>query len=85
MTDAACVAVALARAGHVHVTARCLRMLVRWAQDRGVAWVLTAVDDDPGLAFVATADDAAPGLSWHWHFGAPVLTRPWPKFGEDWR
>lgn len=76
--DAACVAVALARAGHAHVTARCLAQLVRWAQDRGVTWVLAQVDDDPGLTFILTDE---------WFVARMRIRaeRRWPRFGEDWR
>jgi hypothetical protein len=82
--DAACVAVALARAGYPEVTARCLRMLTRWAQDHGVPWVLAQVDDDPGLTFVATDEWFVLQLHMRGR-GETALPRPWPKFGEDWR
>ncbi len=72
--DAACVAVALARAGHVHVKERSLRMLVRWAQDHGLAWTIAQVDDDPGLTFVPTADGATP-CRW-WLIVAALTDRP---------
>ena len=52
----ALVAVALAPYGYVSEV--CLRMLTRWAQDRGLEWVMEQVEDDPGLCWIPTADMA---------------------------
>jgi hypothetical protein len=72
--DAAAVAVALARRGHADVSVRCLRMLVRWAQDHGIAWTADQVDADPGLTFIPSADGAAP-CRW-WLIVAALTDRP---------
>jgi hypothetical protein len=61
--DAATVSVVLARAGVRYVGALCLRMLVRWAMDRGLAWMVEQVLRDPGLTIMVTADDAYGALS----------------------
>lgn len=64
--DEATVSVVLARAGCRYVTERCLRMLVRWAQDRGVAWTVEQVLRDPGLTWLLSADAACGSPAFLW-------------------
>jgi hypothetical protein len=71
----AAVSLGLAEAGfRGPIRERCLSMLIRWAQDRGLEWTVDQVLDDTGLTVIATADGA---------YGPPwLISLFWEKRGD---